>query len=51
LLSFPRDLVVPIYCNPTTPTTTDRINSAWTICGPRGTLDTVEKLTGLTVNY
>jgi LCP family protein required for cell wall assembly len=51
LLSFPRDLVVPIYCNPTTPTTTDRINSAWTICGPRGTLDTVEKLTGLTINY
>ena len=51
LLSFPRDLVVPIYCNPTTPTTTDRINTAWTICGPRGTLDTVEKLTGITVNY
>jgi LCP family protein required for cell wall assembly len=51
LLSFPRDLVVPIYCNPDTVDTHDRINTAWTICGPRGTLDTVEKLTGLSINY
>jgi LCP family protein required for cell wall assembly len=51
LLSFPRDLVVPIYCNPAYARTTDRINSAWTLCGPRGTLDTVEKLTGLSINY
>ncbi len=52
LFSFPRDLVVPIYCkNQTTPITTDRINSAWTSCGPTGTLNTVEKLTGINVNY
>ena len=51
LLSFPRDLVVPIYCNPDTVTTHDRINTAWAICNARGTLDTVEKLTGLSVNY
>jgi len=51
LLSFPRDLDVPIYCNPTTPTTTDRINSAWSTCGAQGTLDTVQKLTGIPINY
>jgi LCP family protein required for cell wall assembly len=51
LLSLPRDLNVPIYCNPTTPTTTDRINSAWSTCGAQGTLDTVQKLTGIPINY
>lgn len=52
LFSFPRDLVVPIYCHDqTTPTTTDRINTAFTTCGPAGTLNTVEKLTGIPVNY
>jgi len=51
LLSFPRDLDVPIYCNLTTPTTTDRINSAWSTCGAQGTLDTVQKLTGIPINY
>ena len=52
LFSFPRDLIVPIYCNGSdTPRTTDRINSAWNTCGERGTLDTVEHLTGLPVNY
>ena len=52
LFSFPRDLVVPIYCkDQTTPITTDRINTAWTSCGPTGTLNTVEKLTGIPVNY
>jgi LCP family protein required for cell wall assembly len=52
LFSFPRDLIVPIYCNGSdVPRTTDRINSAWTTCGERGTLDTVEHLTGLPVNY
>ena len=53
LLSFPRDLDVPIYCSGDTPTTTFRINSAWSSCsnGPAGTLDTVEKLTGLHINY
>jgi LCP family protein required for cell wall assembly len=52
MLSFPRDLVVPIYCHDqTTPITTDRINTAWTSCGPTGTLNTIEKLTGVPVNY
>jgi LCP family protein required for cell wall assembly len=54
LMSFPRDLVVPIYCNGTTATTTDRINSAWSTCAPNGAegaLDTVQKLTGIPINY
>jgi LCP family protein required for cell wall assembly len=53
LLSFPRDLVVSIYCDPVTAIKTDRINSAWSSCrqNVRGTLDTVQKLTGLSVNY
>jgi LCP family protein required for cell wall assembly len=51
LLSFPRDLNVPIYCNMTSAYGTSRINSAWSTCGPRGTLDTVQKLTGIPVNY
>jgi LCP family protein required for cell wall assembly len=52
MLSFPRDLVVPIYCNGSdVPRTTDRINSAWSTCGAEGTLDTVSHLTGLPINY
>jgi LCP family protein required for cell wall assembly len=50
LLSFPRDLDVPIYCGPT-PSTTDRINSAYSRCGPKGTLLTVKHLTGLPVSF
>ena len=51
LLSFPRDLAVPIYCNPSTPLTTDRINSAYSRCGSSGSLLTIEKLTGLPISY
>jgi LCP family protein required for cell wall assembly len=54
LLSFPRDLQVPIYCDAVTALRTDRINSAWSTCRsspPDGTLETVQKLTGLSVNY
>ncbi|MGD0714870.1 MAG: LCP family protein [Gaiellaceae bacterium] len=52
MLSFPRDLVVPIYCkDPNVVYTHDRINAAWTDCGPTGTLNTVEKLTGVPINY
>jgi LCP family protein required for cell wall assembly len=53
LLSFPRDLWVNIYCHGDTVDTQSRINSAWGNCsnGPAGTLDTVEKLTGLKINY
>jgi LCP family protein required for cell wall assembly len=54
LLSFPRDLWVPIYCNGNTVSTSNRINSAWSSCsnnGPGATLDTMEHLTGLHINY
>ncbi len=55
LLSFPRDLYVPIYCHGNVPYTQGRINSAWSICpgnnGPTATLDTVEHLTHLNINY
>ncbi|HEX5172529.1 MAG TPA: LCP family protein [Gaiellaceae bacterium] len=53
LLSFPRDLWVDIYCHGATVDTQSRINSAWGNCsdGPAGTLDTIEKLTGLQINY
>ncbi|HJQ50272.1 MAG TPA: LCP family protein, partial [Gaiellaceae bacterium] len=54
LLSFPRDLWVPIYCHAGAATTTDRINSAWSLCGnngPSATLETMHQLTGLRINY
>ncbi len=55
LLSFPRDLYVPIYCKGNVPYTTSRINSAWSICpgnsGPSATLNTMEHLTHLPINY
>jgi LCP family protein required for cell wall assembly len=52
ILSFPRDLDVPIYCeDPNVAIVTDRINSAWSRCGPQGTLNTVQKLTGVPINY
>jgi LCP family protein required for cell wall assembly len=50
LLSFPRDLGVPIYCG-ATPITVDRINSAYSRCGVKGTLLTVKHLTNLKINY
>src|SRR5207247_2742066 len=55
-----RDLVVPIYCPSRTATGRNgaavvsgsgRINSAWTFCGPTGSIETVKHLTGLPVNY
>ncbi|HZS29700.1 MAG TPA: LCP family protein [Gaiellaceae bacterium] len=55
LLSFPRDLSVPIYCKGDVATTTDRINAAWADCGsnggPAAAVDTMEHLTGLKINY
>jgi LCP family protein required for cell wall assembly len=61
LLSFPRDLDVPIYCpgrtasgaNNGPPVVVDhgRINSAYALCGPSGSIETVKHLTGLPVNY
>jgi LCP family protein required for cell wall assembly len=58
LLSFPRDLDVPIYC-PRSKTdkegyvasSFDRINSAYSRCGPTGTVLTIKHLTGLPINY
>jgi LCP family protein required for cell wall assembly len=53
-ISFPRDLVVPIYCGGSNvPVATDRINSAWATCHPgeQGTLDTVSHLTGIPINF
>ncbi|HZT92965.1 MAG TPA: LCP family protein [Gaiellaceae bacterium] len=54
MLSFPRDLWVPIYCHSGAPFTVSRINSAWQLCGnngPAATLQTMEHLTGLKINY
>jgi LCP family protein required for cell wall assembly len=55
LLSFPRDLNVPIYCKGDTISTYDRINAAWADCGtdggPRAALDTIAHLTGVPINY
>jgi LCP family protein required for cell wall assembly len=50
LLSLPRDLRVPIIC-PGKGQWTDKVNSAYATCGPRGTLETVRALTGLPINY
>jgi LCP family protein required for cell wall assembly len=56
LLSFPRDLNVPIYCSGNTIKMTERINYAWSACGgnggPKGALDTVAHLAGgIKINY
>jgi LCP family protein required for cell wall assembly len=50
MLSFPRDLLVPIQC-PNKPTYTDRINQAVSYCGTQGALETVRGITGLPINY
>jgi LCP family protein required for cell wall assembly len=51
-ISFPRDLVVPIYCGGSdVPRTHDRINAAWSDCGEQGTLDTVAHLTNIPINF
>lgn len=57
LLSFPRDLDVPIYCGsgPSDAVghvvTTDRINSAYSRCQAKGTILTIKHLTGLPINF
>jgi LCP family protein required for cell wall assembly len=50
LLSFPRDLNVPIDCPGQTPFTA-KINAAYATCGAVGSLRTVRALTGLPINY
>ena len=51
LLSFPRDLRVPLYCNPNYSFATGKINSAFSRCGLEGAVLTVKALTGLPINY
>jgi LCP family protein required for cell wall assembly len=53
LLSFPRDLVVDHPGCPERgyPPFRDRINVAYTLCGPSGTVETVKALTRLSINY
>jgi LCP family protein required for cell wall assembly len=50
MLSFPRDMLVPIRC-PGIPEHVDRINAAFAECGTQGSVDTVRALTGLPINY
>jgi LCP family protein required for cell wall assembly len=50
MLSFPRDLIVDVTCPGRTPFR-GKINEAYTICGAKGTLETVRKLTNLPINY
>lgn len=56
LLSFPRDLLVPLYC-PDKQTGAPvaqgqgKINGAYALCQSQGSLATVKKLTGLPINY
>jgi len=51
-ISFPRDLVVDIYCKGSdVPSHHDRINTAWTDCGEQGTLDTIAHLTNIPINF
>jgi LCP family protein required for cell wall assembly len=51
MLSFPRDLNVPIYCNGRIVASRAKINSAYADCGSKGTVETVQKLTGLPITY
>ena len=50
MLSFPRDMIVPIHC-PGEPIFTAKINAAYANCGAKGTVQTVADLTGLPINY
>jgi LCP family protein required for cell wall assembly len=49
-LSFPRDLIVEVRC-PNGGRSVDRINAAYSYCGPEGTLETVRALTNLPIHY
>jgi LCP family protein required for cell wall assembly len=50
MLSFPRDLNVPIHC-PGHPEFIAKINAAYATCGPSGPLETVKALTNIPINY
>jgi LCP family protein required for cell wall assembly len=49
MLSFPRDLIVPIHCPGRT--FSGAINAAYAECGLQGTVQTVKRLTGLPIHY
>jgi LCP family protein required for cell wall assembly len=56
LLSFPRDLIVPLYCpakggGAAVGQGSGRINSAYAYCGLSGSLETVRHYTNLPINY
>jgi LCP family protein required for cell wall assembly len=53
MLSLPRDLAVTIECPPNSGVLpyTDKINAAYSRCGPSGSLLTVSAVTGLHINY
>ena len=51
MLSFPRDLRVELAGCKNHPPRVAKINEAFTDCGPRGTIETVRKLTGIPINY
>lgn len=50
LLSFPRDMRVEVRC-PGRATYVGKINEPYSLCGVKGTVETVRALTGLPVNY
>ena len=50
MLSFPRDLLVEIYCPGRAPFL-GPINSAYALCGLQGTVETVKHLTGVPIHY
>jgi LCP family protein required for cell wall assembly len=50
MLSFPRDLRVEIHC-PGHPLFADKINAAYSTCGPSGSLQTIKDLTNVPINY
>ena len=51
MLSFPRDLDVPILCQPGVVRFQGKINAAFSECGVSGTLNTVRALTNVPINY
>jgi LCP family protein required for cell wall assembly len=50
MLSFPRDLVVPVHC-PGQTAFSAKINAAYATCGAKGTVQTIHDLIGLPINY
>lgn len=50
MLSFPRDLRVEIHC-PGRGTFADKINAAYSMCGPSGSVETIKALTNIPINY